>query len=624
MKRKLFSKLLPTILCTQVISSHAQAQIEITTAGPRYTSAILASALKGDKWQEFTQEESQEITQLELYPDNKDSKVYYYLPPVVVSTWKQQPYSINLMVQERILKAFLLLVDANISQMKTLVSAVTEGRDDKSLKETIPELTKAFELINKDLKDQFVSSMSVIQALLPAPYTALAITSAEEAFLLGSAILNDLPSFRAQLNLALGYSKVRASALDKLKKLNPELKFITINPVADFVLRPLKRTGSIASPTDDASRTAQSDYSAKVKFEDKLYSSLIGTRVKTAGGVIGMDLFYNTARSWNMSADDPSLGAGEMLIEGEWATSFPMSVKFDGSLKCNYRADIVFKKMFSVEQIPDTVLLVDTSTDAENLQQQNVMCEIYDKSGNLLSNNGVIERGAIDLSALPEGVTLDQMVKALNGQIQDKITRFSEENGKSFKAAASIVEALQTRASAEVDGYLNINVPMTTAYREKWETYPLCREFPRTTDNCIRHGWKKGHKIKSLGDKWVCKEYEVITEKECSDVQRARWEAYQVPVKLKGFQKSVAFEKRFNDEKTYIISAQEPMFVTVTTKNDACFQRIPLQTPSPGKIAEFTNCNGASEIDAQRRSVNDLPEINSKPQEAEISGIVYY
>ena len=625
MENKILIKTTLSLILTLFLAAIVQAQVEITTAGPRFTSKIIASYFQEGKWSEFTDEESREIAQIELFPDNKNEKVFYYVPPVVVSKWSENRYSLNLEVQERLQKALLLLAELDLTEIQTLVRQVMEGADNAQMQRQNNSIIEAFEKIkNDEIRSHFLNMVQKMQALLPSPYSALPIRTAEEAFLLTADILNKVPSIRAQVSLGLGFTKVRASALDKLKKLNPSYSFYAIPPRNSFILQPLKQGPSISNPSDIEGKIAQKEYSARTKFNETLFSNVMGTSVTTSGGVLGIDLYFNLARGWNYSKDNPSLGAGEMSIEGEWRTTFPMSAKFNGTVTCDFQADVIYNKIFSVDQIPDTVLLVDTSTDIENTQNSIVRCDVYDSAGKLLSNNGVIEPGQIDPSLLPPGISHDQMLKSLNAQIEDKIAKFTEENSVTYRAATSMVEALQRQATSETLGYLNLNVPLKTAYREKWETNPVCRELPQTTDECVRHGWKKGHRIKSLGDQWVCKEYRVITVKECEDVQRLRWEAYHVPVKVKGFKKSVAFEKRFKDSKTYIVSAQQEMEVTVTTKNDACIRRLQIDNPTPNRIADFVSCDGASQADASQRVVNDLSEENSKPQDPRVNEIVFY
>jgi hypothetical protein len=622
-----FKSAVKPLLALGLLSSPVYAQLQSQVGGPKFAQPMIAtSLLTADQQATLSYDEANEATNITVYQDAKSPGMYYYIPPVVVSQWKENRYSLNIEVQERITKALLELADSDLEVMTQLAAKVSSGDVlDSAGADNIKAMLAQIDAVDQAKMNLFVTAMNKLKALLPQPYSDLTISNSEEALALASAAISKIPSTRAQVSLAFGFTQSRADTFNKLKKLRPDIQFNAISAVSDYVFTPNNgQTSSASTPANAAEKLAQQEYESRKKMINTLFQPIFGLRVGTSGTVVGMDLNYGLVRGWRYSKDNPYLGTGEMFFEGgDFVTTFPISARFDGRVKCQFNAEVVKQKIFSVEQMPETVLMVETSTDIDFQDRKTVSCELFDKNDKLISSDGLIQTGNIDASLIPPGSTVDSYATGLNSHIQDKITKFTEENTTLYTAARDLSETIYNQAQSELNGWLNYPVPMLTLTRKKWESSPECRDVPRQ-GGCIRHGWKKGHGIKKLGDEWVCKEYETLYDKQCADVQKLVYESYQKPAKVRGFSKPVAFERRFDVKKTYEISSQTTATVSVKAKNDACFARKEISNPTPNKPANFTACDGNSQKDAENRATDNVPGETATPTPPTNPTVVFY
>ncbi len=605
-------------------SLSAQAQVQGDVSGPKWSQRRpLTSLLSSEQEATLSAEERSEIIQIQVFQDVRNPKLYYYIPPIVVSQWKENRYSIHLELQEKVFALISELANSNLEAMKILTSRVVSDRE--MTNEEVQSIIAIVDTIDKAKLELFKDTLSAYRSLLPAKYANLPINSADDAIALASDIMTKLPSVRASVSLAPGFSKSRAEAFTKVKNILSSTKFVSIAAVNEYTFQPnTGSTPSIATSTSTEDKLAQQDYKSRTEMVNYLFQPIFGLRVTPNGTTVGMDLYYNLVRGWGYSSTNPFAGAGGIAFEGgDFYTSFPISARFDGRVDCQFDGEIIKRKLFKVDQMPGLALMVDNSIDIENSSRSNVKCELRDLQGNLLSADGLIQKGSIDPSIIPPGSSLDSFATGLNSYIQDKIQKFTDENTRQFKAAQDLRDAIFEKAKETSDGYLRMNIPMEEYQKAKWITEPSCREFPVTV-GCKRHGWKHGHKVKALGDVWECKEPDVVTQKECVDVQKRIIETFQRPVTVRGFAEEIPFVRNFDVKTTYPVSSQMQSTVRVSAPNDACFARYEISNPNVNNPARFSSCDGNLQKDELLKSTQNTSGEVSRPQDNNSGTVVFY
>jgi hypothetical protein len=599
--------------------------------GPKFAqSMFVVSLLSPEQEAQLTPAERAEVSHIEIFQDSQDLNTYYYIPPVVVAGWVENRYSINLELQERLTKRYLEFLDQKEedSALKSIALRTLSGEDvnkqTEDLTTRLNQMTKAEAALAAD----FLSYIQAMRGLMPAPYVDLPATQIDEAFTMASAVLNKVPSVRAQVKLAWGFTQDRAAAFTKLKAIRSDLKFIALPGREDYILKsngPIIGTAGKAGDTEE--QIALTSFESSRKAATALFQNIYGLRVPNAGTTVGMDLYYNLAREWGYSKDNRFQGAGALALEGSFVTRFPISARFEGKVECNFKASVIRKKLFSVEQMPDTALMVDTSEDIDSSERKSIECDLYDSSGRLLSKDGLVQSGHIDASLVPKNISLEEYVRTLNAQIQSHIANFTKEHTTDYQAAVSLADNILARAEQMADEWFRYPVPTTEALRQKLVTEQECKKFPRI-DGCLRHGWKKGHGIKSLGDKWICKEDKIVYDEQCKDVQKLVVEAYRKPISVKAFKMPLDFVRNYDIKTTYPIAAATQYFVEVKAPNDTCFKREEIDAPTNNNPARFVACDGATEGEAKKKAIDDVAGNPNIPQPASPvtaeSSVVFY
>ncbi|RYZ85251.1 MAG: hypothetical protein EOP04_16375, partial [Proteobacteria bacterium] len=527
-------------------NTSANAQVKLTSgvefSNPQHLGNILSPVERA----RFTEQENKELQSINVFLDIDDKDTVYYVQPVRVAKWNEVRYTMNMGIHERVIKLIFSMIDDELSTIHPaavrLVADATTGILDL---DSLTGSAEALNTIAPQKRAATVNALKLMQALLPQPYNALPLSNFEDALLMINDIVNKVPSVRVQLSLAFGFSDTRSKIFTKAQGLLPKKKFYAIGAKSGYTLMPnLGATPPLGTTTEDQAR-AIADKAKQRKQEYEIFKEIRNIKVPVAGTVVGLDLFQPVTAGWNLSSSDTKAGAGILAIEGDFKTSFPMSVDFRGKVECSFSGEIKRRKLFRIEQMPGSILMVDTAKDGIDSETGGIVdCKLYDSSNVLLSSDGKVTLAMVPRELIKNPGDDGNIARALNAQIEGHINRFNNETSKLWTAGTDLRDSVMRSAENQSNGYLNIPVPMEAKSRFIWENVRECRQVPRQGD-CLRHGWKKGHGIKRLGDKWICKEFRVIQDEVCADIPRLIAQTYQSPVRVRSWERQVDFARSF-------------------------------------------------------------------------------
>lgn len=619
MKTKAISLLTLALLSTQT----AQASEFKPSSGVEFSNPQkLKNLMTLDEKAKLTEAELKEIQAIDVYTDIDNKNSIYYVQPVRVTKWSETRYTTNMMIHERIHTILFSMIDAKIATIAPAATAlISDAAGGTMVRDELVANDASIGTIDQAKRDATVSAIKLMQALLPEPYNLLPVASFEDALLLANDVINKVPSVRAQMSIGWGYSDARSKAFTKAQGVLAEKKFFALPVKSAYTLKSNRGETPAISSSNEEQKAAAAENMKRRKFQSKMYAEIEGIKVSNVGTVVGLDLFNPLTMGWNLVPSDPKAGAGILPIEGDFVTSFPMSVDFKGRVDCSFGGAIKRKKFFSVQQMPNTILMVEASEDKLDETTGGIVdCALYDQDNKLLSSDGKVPVGLVPKELIKSEADRENIARALNAQIEGKINQFNMETSALWRAGTDLRDEVLRQAQNMANGYINLPVPMESKIRLKWETTQECRKLPRQ-GACLRHGWKKGHGIKSLGDKWICKEHETLYDQDCKDVQHLVRETYQQPVKVRGFTQDVDFEKTFDVKKSYEITGSASTWFDVFAANDACLKR-----KSHPNGAEFTSCDGIDQQDLSNQAIDRSVDEPTIPEEnpAASSDVVFF
>ena len=610
-KRFFSSFLLTTAL---LLSNQGQAANSTPLGGPLmepvdlYTVLSMNDSISPSILEQFTGPEKMILQQISVYKDAIDNNSYYTVKPIrALGNWAESKQFINFNAVSKVYRALETLGELDQISMERLVKYASTTDTSKSIEES-KVFTESFKNIQAEARATFVSTLQLQAAALNAGQDS--IKSFEDALRFLTILLN-VPVAQFKLTAAPAYSLEKIEVIEKFRKVAPQINFFMLqspgeSPVYNLV-RPVQGSPSVGETPEDKNGVLQTQYDILSGMNNKSLSNSLqqNIAIATAGTVVGFDLYYNLVAGFGDTPTEYGINDARFDFIGAFERKQPISVNFEGKVKCKFDAKIKDGYVFEIDKqnkyiVNDASHRTETSEEGINLAD----CKLYRSDDVAISDS----KGAINLALIPPNLGQNaDTARKLTALLEQRTAEYKNAFSDKYYAAQSLKNEIINAAVKKANGWKMIPISMREETKYKWGTRQECTQVPYQ-GACLKS--EKRWRWQGLRSSYytTCVQFETLYQNDCKDVQD--WIAYtlDVPIPVRYVDK-VEFDKHLVEETVYDLKFNDVHFAKVFAPNEICVERKFLRADGNKKVFDRVECSASGVRAIEKTRFEDTPAV---------------